>query len=116
MEIMKRTGIWWTSISTILRFPVPRKMISPLPFNLGENFPNPFSEQTYIPYQIRKAGQVLIEVYNEQGRRVDILVNGRMMRGNHLVAWNSSTHPAGIYLCRMHFDGMHHSGKMLLVR
>ena len=92
------------------------KMISPLPFNLGENFPNPFSEQTYIPYQIRKAGQVLIEVYNEQGRRVDILVNGRMARGNHLAAWNSSTHPAGIYLCRMHFDGMHHSGKMLLVR
>jgi hypothetical protein len=91
-------------------------LVSPLPFNLGENFPNPFSEQTYIPYRIRNAGHVLIEVYNEQGRRVDILVNGRMARGNHMVAWNSSNRPPSIYLCRMHFEGMRHTGKMMLVR
>ncbi|MCK5068150.1 MAG: DUF362 domain-containing protein [Bacteroidales bacterium] len=84
-------------------------------FNLGENFPNPFSENTHIPFQIRKADHVLIEVINEQGKTVDIPVNRQMMPGNHMITWYSSNHPAGLYLYRMRFEGMLHSGKMLVV-
>ena len=89
--------------------------LTTLPFDLGENFPNPFSMNTHIPYQIQKAGHVLIEVMNEQGRTVDILVNRQMIQGNHMIRWNSSNHPAGLYLYRMRFEGMLKSGKMLVV-
>jgi len=97
-----------TVSATQLKGPLP-------PFMLGENFPNPFSEHTQIPFQIQKAGHVLIEVINEQGRTVDILVNRQMKPGNHMIFWNSSNHPAGLYLCRMRFGGMLQSGKMLVV-
>lgn len=90
-------------------------MAAGLPFSLGENFPNPANELTHIPYQIRKEGHVLLEVLNEQGRRVDVLINRRMMPGNHMIVWDSSRHPAGLYLCRMHFGGMLQSAKMLII-
>ena len=90
--------------------------LSPLPFNLGGNFPNPFSDNTSIPFQIQKAGHVYIEVINEVGKVVEILENRPLHPGNHMITWNSSNHPAGLYLCRMQFGGMLKSGKMLLIR
>ncbi|MCK5694553.1 MAG: T9SS type A sorting domain-containing protein, partial [Bacteroidales bacterium] len=90
--------------------------VSPLPFNLGGNFPNPFSDNTNIPFQIQKAGHVYIEVINEVGKTVEILENRPLVPGNHMITWNSSNHPAGLYLCRMQFGGMLKSGKMLLIR
>ncbi len=86
------------------------------PFKLGENFPNPFSENTHIPFQVQKAGHVYIEVISEEGRTVDILENRQMNPGNHMITWDSSMHPAGLYFCRMQFRGMLQSGKMLLLR
>lgn len=90
--------------------------LSPFPFNLGGNFPNPFSENTHIPFQIQKAGHVYIEVINELGKTVDVLENRKMIPGNHMITWNSSNFPAGLYLCRMQFGGMLKSSKMLLIR
>jgi hypothetical protein len=90
--------------------------INLLPFELGANFPNPFSENTHIPFQIQKVGHVYIEVINDQGKTIDILENRQMIPGNHMITWDSSNHPAGIYLCRMQFGGMLKSGKMLLIR
>ena len=88
----------------------------PLPFNLGGNFPNPFSDNTNIPFQIQKAGHVYIEVINEVGKTVDILENRPLLPGNHMITWNSSNCPAGLYLCRMQFGGIIKSEKMLLIR
>jgi len=85
------------------------------PFSLGENYPNPVSEKTHIPFKLQKAGQVLIEVINDKGRYIDNLVNSKLISGNHMVTWNSSNHPAGLYIYRMHFEGMVHSRKMLIV-
>ena len=85
------------------------------PFNLGENFPNPVSAKTHITYQIRKPGHVLIEVINQQGRTVAILVNMHVDTGNHMITWNSSNHPAGIYLYRMRFEGLIYGGKMVVI-
>ncbi len=59
--------------------------VNPLPFKLGENFPNPFSEITHIPFQIQKAGHVYIEVINELGKTIDILENRQMIPGNHMI-------------------------------
>ncbi|TFH27897.1 MAG: DUF362 domain-containing protein [Bacteroidia bacterium] len=94
---------------------IPAIQAIAFPFKLGGNFPNPFSENTHIPFQLQKAGHVSLEVINAQGRTVDILVNRQMIPGNHMITWNSSHHPAGLYLCRMRFGGMLQSGNMLVV-
>ncbi len=85
------------------------------PFKLGANYPNPFSEQTHIPFRIQKAGHVFMEVINAQGKTVDILLDRQMVPGNHMISWNSSNQAAGLYLYRMRFGGMLQSGNMLVV-
>jgi hypothetical protein len=86
-----------------------------LPFTLGGNYPNPFSEITNIPFQIPLPGHVFIEIIDGKGRTVDIPVNKQMPPGNHMITWDSRVHPAGLYLYRMQFGGLIRSGKMLVV-
>jgi len=93
---------------------VPNTNSPVLPFTLGENFPNPFSEITHIPFQIPEYGHVLMEIIDELGRCVDILLNKAMPAGNHMISWESSRHPAGLYFYRMRYKGMLRSGKMML--
>ena len=84
------------------------------PFTLGENFPNPFRDFTHIPYQIPRQGHVLMEVIDELGRTVGTLLNKSMPPGNHMITWNSSKYPAGLYFYRMRFEGLLRTGKMIL--
>jgi len=94
---------------------VPNTRPPELPFTLGENFPNPFSEITHIPFQIPEHGHVLIEIIDELGRTADMLLNEPMSSGNHMISWNSSNHPAGLYFYRMRYKGLLRTGKMMLL-
>ena len=55
-------------------------------FALLQNFPNPFNPETWIPYQLAQDGDVVIRIYNQ---------NGRMIRSLYLGKQN-----AGIYVTR----------------
>lgn len=35
---------------------------------LGQNFPNPVSAETVIPYELKKSGDVMLKIYDQQGR------------------------------------------------
>ncbi|HIB88683.1 TPA: hypothetical protein EYO57_16060, partial [Candidatus Poribacteria bacterium] len=44
-------------------------------FSLGQNFPNPFNPETWIPYQLASSEEVLVRIYDAVGylvRRIDI--------------------------------------------
>lgn len=92
-----------------------QQMLGLHPLSLGANFPNPVRLNTTIPYQIRNYGHVLIEVLNSQGSIVDILVNRKVVPGNHMVTWNAANKPAGVYLYRMRFKNLEHTNNMLVI-
>jgi hypothetical protein len=85
---------------------VPSLKATAIPFRLGESFPNPVTWKTTIPFSTNGPGHVCIDVINASGSVVDILKNGWMSAGNHMVTWQCRKKPAGLYLCRMRFkDG-----------
>ena len=57
---------------------------------LNQNYPNPFSEVTYIDYQIYDEAKVKLSVYNMVGQHVITLVNGRQQAGLYQVEWNAA--------------------------
>jgi hypothetical protein len=59
----------------------------PQEFSL-DAFPNPFNSRTAIQYRIRDAGAVLLTVYNLQGQRMCMLVDGPQSAGTHTVFWD----------------------------
>jgi len=73
---------------------------------LNQNFPNPFTEITYIDYQIFEDAQVKLSVYNMVGQHVITLVNRRQPAGLYQVDWNAADHSGnritnGIYFYRI---------------
>jgi hypothetical protein len=83
--------------------------------SLGQNYPNPVQHTTSINFQLPNNGPVLLEVLNNNGYVIDILVNKQLNIGNHSVCWNSSNYPSGLYIYRIHFGGFTRVQKMVVI-
>ncbi len=70
--------------------------------DLQQNYPNPFNPTTNITFSLPKSEMVTLKVYNVLGQNVTTLINRRYMnRGQHLVTFNASNIPSGIYFYRL---------------
>lgn len=73
---------------------------------LAQNYPNPFSTTTTIPYQLNEASNVQLTVFNILGEKVKILVNEHRSAGLYEVVWDASDYTGkqvskGIYFFRL---------------
>ena len=74
---------------------------TPTTFALNQNYPNPFNPSTIIRYDVPKAAQVKITIYDILGREVTTLVNGTIVAGRYNATWNASGLATGVYIYRM---------------
>jgi len=85
-------------------------------FTLSQNYPNPFNPTTNISFTLPEAGDVTLEVFNVQGQRVAMLVNGSRSAGSHSVSFNAEHLASGIYLYRLQSGSLVQTNKMMLVK
>jgi trimeric autotransporter adhesin len=84
--------------------------------------PNPFRTSTRIPWSIATPGTVRIAVYDTSGRQIAVLENAAKPAGEYLMEWNGLNDsgrpaPSGIYFVSASMpDGVHRTGKIVLVR
>jgi agmatine/peptidylarginine deiminase len=88
---------------------------------LGQNYPNPVTGITTIPYSLTRSGETSIEIFNLLGSRVVTLIDGYMQSGNHTVSWNGTDYagkqlPNGVYLYILKTREGLQSKRMLLIR
>lgn len=57
-------------------------------FKLGQNYPNPFSEMTTIPFTLANPSDVIVEIFDVNGKRLLEAVNERMGAGEQSIALN----------------------------
>jgi glucose/arabinose dehydrogenase len=69
--------------------------------SLGQNFPNPFNKVTIIPFSLSKAEQVSLVLYDINGKRVKVLLNGMKDAGKHVIRVNASILAQGVYYYRI---------------
>lgn len=98
-----------------------RRPHAPKMYFLFQNNPNPFSQQTQIPYQIKERGEVSLEVYDLTGRLVRTLVKEEVEPGGRLVQWDGSDEtgspvPSGVYLYCLKAGGFISTRMLVLVR
>jgi hypothetical protein len=72
----------------------------PLENLLGQNFPNPFNPETWIPYQLAQEADVVIEFYDVSGRLVQTLSLGKKEAGMYLTKDTAA-----------HWDGRNSAGE-----
>ncbi len=68
---------------------------------LMQNYPNPFSSVTIIPFQLASSSTVKIYLTCLQGKVLAILVNGFMEKGQHEFMFDGSLIPPGLYFCKI---------------
>ena len=90
--------------------------IIPDQFKLGQSYPNPFSGQSVIPYELADHSTVRLELYNLLGQRVRLLVDATQPPGRYEANVDASDLGAGLYFYVMTAGDYREVRKMTLVR
>lgn len=95
--------------------------VNSLSFKVLGNYPNPFNPDTHIRFQIEQAGTVDLNIYNIKGQKVYSQKKSFSNAGIHQINWSgkdNEKHPtgSGIYFYRLSYQGIHQTGKMLLIK
>jgi hypothetical protein len=88
----------------------------PRGFSLGHNFPNPFNSSTVLRYNLPEPSDVIIEIYDFLGRRVETLMQEKQPAGYHQAVWNADDASSGLYFYRIQAGDYAETRKMVLVK
>jgi hypothetical protein len=89
---------------------------APQSFALMGATPNPFNPSTAISYELRAASYTCLKVYDNSGRLVATLVEGRREAGTHQVTFDGSNLASGVYLYTLQAGSHTATGKMVLMK
>ncbi len=78
-------------------------------------FPNPFSSNTKISYDLKENAAVTIVVYDVLGNKVETLLNNEAQsNGSHVIDYNAKNQSKGIYLVSVTIDGQTYTKRIVL--
>ncbi len=83
---------------------------------LHPNYPNPFNATTSISYDLPRASQVLLNVFDITGRVVATLVQEMQEAGQHHINFNAHDLPSGIYVYRLSAGAASQSRKLVVLK
>ena len=72
---------------------------------LGQNYPNPYTDQTNIEYGVAENAHVVLSIYDVYGRLVRVIEDKYREPGKYLVTLNGSSMEAGIYYYKLEIIG-----------
>jgi len=75
----------------------------PLSFSLDQNYPNPFSQITTIPYKVGIGNtlNVKITIFNILGQQVAVLLDEKIPEGSYEAVWDARKYATGLYFYQL---------------
>jgi hypothetical protein len=83
-------------------------------FELNPCFPNPFSDETQIPFHVYQGGNVNIELYNLSGQQLGSIFNANLAPGDYTTRFVRRNIESGIYFYRVIMGNDMQTGKMVI--
>ncbi len=68
-------------------------------------YPNPVNDVCHLTYDLAEAGRVTVSVYNMMGVKVLDVADLHQEEGKHEMEWSTLNLAAGVYNCRVTFEG-----------
>ncbi len=91
--------------------------IADLPFELGQNYPNPFQLQTTIPFTLEEAGDVNIDLYTVRGQKIrEIYSENNVDSGSYDIPFNAEGLSSGAYYYEFSLNGNRQMKLMVFIR
>ena len=85
-----------TRIGTLASSNNTLSLISGDNFEVQQNFPNPFSGETTIPFQVREAMDITITILHINGKVIEVQ-NAYFESGQHQYKFSKNSLPSGVY-------------------
>jgi hypothetical protein len=101
-------------LSEVLAVREPRPE-SPSTFSLAA-YPNPFNGGTRLRWELSRAGETELEIFDIAGRLAFSTPLGMQTAGSHELLWSAESLPSGLYVARLRSGSMHAAVKLLLIR
>jgi hypothetical protein len=80
------------------------------------NYPNPFNPVTHIRFELPRAYDIRLSIFDITGQEIELLVNGRLEKGTYEVQWDASKYASGTYFFRIQSNEFTETRKMTLVK
>lgn len=93
----------------------PDTPVLPTQYALRQNYPNPFNPTTQISFDLPRASDYLLRVFNILGQEV-YRHEGHAVAGTVDIVWDASGEASGVYLYRLEADDYAASRKMMLLK
>lgn len=90
--------------------------IRPGVFSLHQNYPNPFNPNTKITFQIPRAGEVSLRVFDLLGKEVGVLAHEKLEAGSHERSFDAARLASGVYFYRLQAGEFTQTRRLLLLR
>ena len=71
---------------------------------------------TKLSYDVEKAGNLRISVFNILGQEVAELYNDYQSFGSHSLIWNASNMASGVYYINLELNGQSETSKVMLIK
>ena len=95
-------------------YPVAAKEI-PTEFALMQNYPNPFNPSTTLSFDLPKASDVSLTIYNINGQQVANF-SGNYDAGTVSIDWDATSHASGVYFYKLQAGQYSDTKKMVLLK
>jgi len=88
----------------------------PAEFSLNPAYPNPFNPGTNLRFNLPKAAEISLIIYDISGREVAILAEGFRAAGAYEATFNAVELSSGIYFARLKTAGYAQTQKLVLIK
>ena len=92
------------------------EQLGPTKFTLQQNYPNPFNPVTQIKYDLDRAGDVALDLFDIRGAKIKTLVNEYHSAGSHQFTFDGSEFASGVYFYSMTANGLSKTRKLVLMK
>ena len=89
---------------------------TPEAFTLLAPYPNPFNAEMTVEFEVPRATEVELSLFDVQGRLVDVIASGQYSPGFHRAHWNGEEFSSGVYFLRMQAGDFADCRKVMLVK
>jgi len=80
------------------------------------NFPNPFTENTTINYELEEGTQVRIMLYSKSGQLIRTMVNEQQAPGTHHFMFNAEDLHPGVYIYQLKTPVSRETNKLVIIK
>ena len=91
-------------------------LVLPESHELISAYPNPFNPNTTISYSLVNSDNLRLLIIDLQGNVIEEIFEGFQSEGYHLINWNASKYPSGIYFILMKTSNTYHTQKIILIK